>query len=59
MRQPGPWWLWAWLGLMALMLGMMDLYPRVIAPLFNRFTPLDAAEREHAGQPIDLRAHSF
>ena len=45
MRQPGPWWAWAWLGLMVLMLAMMDLYPRVIAPLFNRFTPLDGPLR--------------
>jgi len=50
MRQPGPWWLWAWLGLMALMLGMMDLYPRVIAPLFNRFTPLDGPLRDRVEQ---------
>ena len=46
MRQPGPWWLWAWAGLMVLMLAMMDLYPRVIAPLFNRFTPLDGPLRD-------------
>ena len=45
MRQPGPWWFWAWLGLMALMFVMMDLYPRVIAPMFNRFTPLDGPLR--------------
>jgi STE24 endopeptidase len=45
MRQPGPWWLWAWLGLVALMLAMMDLYPRWIAPLFNRFTPLEGELR--------------
>ena len=41
MRTPGPWWVWAWLGTMALMLGMMDVYPRWIAPMFNRFTALD------------------
>ena len=49
MRQPPvagvPWWAWAWLGLMALMLGLMDLYPRVIAPMFNRFTPLEGPLR--------------
>ena len=45
MRQPGPWWLWAWLGLLALMFVMMELYPRVIAPMFNRFTPLDGPLR--------------
>ena len=45
MRQPGPWWLWLWLGLVALMLAMMEIYPRWIAPLFNRFTPLEGTLR--------------
>jgi STE24 endopeptidase len=45
MRQPGLWWVWAWLGLVLLMLAMMDVYPRWIAPLFNRFTPLDGPLR--------------
>jgi STE24 endopeptidase len=45
MRQPGPWWVWAWLGVVLLMLAMMDAYPRWIAPLFNRFTPLDGPLR--------------
>lgn len=45
MRQPGLWWLWAWLGLMGLMLAMIHIYPRWIAPLFNRFTPLDGTLR--------------
>jgi len=45
MRQPGFWWVWAWLGLVLIMLVMMDAYPRWIAPLFNRFTPLDGPLR--------------
>jgi STE24 endopeptidase len=45
MRQPGPWWLWGWLGLIALMLVLTEAYPRWIAPLFNRFTPLEGALR--------------
>ncbi len=45
MGRPGLWWVWAWLGLMALMLAMMDAFPRWIAPLFNRFTPLDGTLR--------------
>jgi STE24 endopeptidase len=41
------WWLWAWLVWMAFQLLMLLLYPTVIAPLFNRFTPLPAgAARE-------------
>jgi STE24 endopeptidase len=45
MRQPGPWWLWAWLGLVGLVLAMLEVYPRWIAPLFNRFTPLEGELR--------------
>ena len=46
MRQPGPWWLWMWLGAVGLMIALMDAYPRWIAPLFNRFTPLEGRLRE-------------
>ena len=45
MRGSGLWWVWTWLGLMTLMLVMMDAYPRLIAPWFNRFTPLDGPLR--------------
>ena len=45
MGRPGLWWLWAWLGLVLIMLAMMDVYPRWIAPLFNRFTPLEGPLR--------------
>ncbi len=41
------WWLWAWCVWSGFQLLMMVLYPTVIAPLFNKFTPLDdAALRE-------------
>lgn len=46
MRQPGAWWVWAWLGCLALLAVMMDVGPRWIAPLFNRFTPLEGPLRE-------------
>lgn len=45
MRQPGPWWLWMWLALFGLVLAMVNVYPRWIAPLFNRFTPLEGSLR--------------
>jgi STE24 endopeptidase len=45
MQRQGLWWVWAWLGLVAIMLAMMDAYPRWIAPLFNRFTPLEGPLR--------------
>lgn len=45
------WWLWAWLVWFAFQLLMLFLYPTVIAPLFNRFTPLPAgAARERVEQ---------
>ncbi len=34
------WWLWAWGAWALFSLAMLVLYPLVIAPLFNRFTPL-------------------
>src|SRR5262249_22425058 len=38
------WWLWAWIGWLALMLLMTWAWPTLIAPLFNKFTPLQDAE---------------
>jgi STE24 endopeptidase len=48
MRSTGPrWWIWVFAFLMAVQLFMLWLYPTVIAPLFNRFTPLpEGALRE-------------
>ena len=41
MQISGPlWWLWVWCVWAAFSLLMVALYPTVIAPLFNRFTPL-------------------
>lgn len=38
----GPrWWLYAWAGIITLQLFLVYLHPVVIAPLFNRFTPLE------------------
>ncbi len=34
------WWLWAWCVWSGFQLLMMVLYPTVIAPMFNKFTPL-------------------
>ena len=36
----GLWWLWAWALWMGLNLLLMVVYPTLIAPLFNRFQPL-------------------
>ncbi len=35
------WWLWAWATWMVFNLLVLVLYPTVIAPLFNKFKPLD------------------
>jgi STE24 endopeptidase len=41
----GPlWWLYAWLGWVAFTLALVVAFPRWIAPLFNRFTPLEDEE---------------
>lgn len=43
MRSAGArWWLFAWLAWMAFQLLVLVLYPTVIAPLFNHFSPLPA-----------------
>ena len=39
--QPRTWWVWGWLGFTALTALLYFLYPVAIAPLFNRFTPLE------------------
>jgi STE24 endopeptidase len=48
MRAAGPlWWLWAWAAWIGFQFLVLALYPTVIAPLFNKFSPLPAgAARE-------------
>ena len=38
------WWIFAWIAWMAFQLLVLVLYPTVIAPLFNRFSPLPAGD---------------
>jgi STE24 endopeptidase len=38
------WWIWAWAVFLCFQFLMTVLYPTIIAPLFNTFTPLDAGE---------------
>ena len=41
------WWFWAWLAWMAFNITILAVYPTWIAPLFNKFSPLqDAAMKE-------------
>ena len=37
---PNLWWIFAWAGLMIIMVAMIVIYPAFIAPLFNKFTPM-------------------
>jgi STE24 endopeptidase len=48
MRAAGPlWWLWVWGVWIAFQLLVLALYPTLIAPLFNKFSPLpEGATRE-------------
>jgi STE24 endopeptidase len=38
------WWIWAWVVFLCFQLLMTVLYPTVIAPLFNKFTPLEKSD---------------
>ena len=43
MRNAGAlWWLWVWFAWLAFQILMLVLFPTVIAPLFNKFSPLPA-----------------
>jgi STE24 endopeptidase len=53
MERMGPsWWLWAWAVTTAFSLLAAWIYPTVLAPLFNKFTPLP--EGELKGSILDL-----
>jgi STE24 endopeptidase len=38
------WWIWAWLAFFAFQVLISAMYPTAIAPIFNRFTPLEDRE---------------
>lgn len=40
----GWWWLYAWLAWVAFGVGLLLIFPKYIAPLFNKFTPLESPE---------------
>ncbi len=46
------WWLYAWAILMSFSLLMSWLYPTVISPLFNKFTPLQEGELKNRIQEL-------
>jgi len=53
---PTLWWLGAWALFVAFSLAMMVIYPRVIAPLFNDFEPVEAGELHEAVTEVFDRA---
>jgi STE24 endopeptidase len=53
MTAAGPaWWLYAWLAWVAFGLAVSFLWPRFIAPLFNRFRPLEAGALRDAVERV-------
>ncbi len=46
------WWLWAWAAWVAFGLAISFLWPRFIAPLFNRFRPLEAGALREAVERV-------
>ncbi len=50
------WWLWSFLVLTAFQFGLLWLYPAVIAPLFNKFKPLEGAELKSGIEDLVTRA---
>ncbi len=46
------WWLYAWLGWMAFNLILLAIFPTWIAPLFNKFSPLDNQDLKSAHRVI-------
>ena len=42
------WWIWAWAIFLCFQLLMTILYPTIIAPLFNKFTPLEDSELKNS-----------
>jgi len=42
------WWVWCWVFLMAIQILMLIIYPIWIAPIFNKFTPLEDGELKDA-----------
>jgi STE24 endopeptidase len=48
------WWFWAWLAWMAFNITILAVYPTWIAPLFNKFSPLqDAAMKERVERLLE------
>jgi STE24 endopeptidase len=49
------WWLWAWGAWMAFNLTLLVIYPTLIAPIFNKFKPLEDESLKHRVQTLMQR----
>jgi len=49
------WWLYAWLAVSGFSILTLWLYPRVLAPLFNRFTPLPDGDLKEGIRALAVR----
>ncbi len=50
------WWIWAWVAMSAFQVIMMWAYPAVIAPLFNKFQPLESGETKQKIETLLIKA---
>jgi STE24 endopeptidase len=56
MRAAGPyWWIWAWIAWIGFQFLVLALYPTVIAPLFNKFSPLPSGAAREAIEALLAR----
>lgn len=53
---PAVWWIAAWVLFVGFSLAMLVIYPRVIAPLFNDFVPVDSKDLREAVEDVFDRA---
>ena len=49
----GFWWLYAWVGLLVIMIAAPTIFVRFVAPRFNTFTPLEGALRQRIESLLD------
>lgn len=50
------WWIWAWLAMSGFQIIMMWAYPAFIAPLFNKFQPLESGETKQKIESLLIKA---
>jgi STE24 endopeptidase len=52
---PDTWWLFAYVAFIAIAIAMTVIYPTVIAPLFNKFTPLEEGDMKRRMEALLAR----